>query len=115
VLRLSPPPSEGVSAGAVLRLALAEADADVALELDGVAVRELEGVERGREESLLTVVLPFPEYVWVGGAAVLWEPTRRNVLPSSAKLRQKYARALVSFKTFTAEFRFWFRLGLFSF
>ena len=71
VLRLSPLPAEGVSSGAVLRLALTEADPDVALELDGVAVRKLEGVERRREESLLTVVQPLLEDVRIGGASVL--------------------------------------------
>ena len=67
----SPSSSERVSSGAILRLALAEAHPDVALELDGVAVGELEGVERCREESLLTVVLPFPENVRVCWTAVL--------------------------------------------
>ena len=61
MFRLASFPPERVSSGAILRLALPEADPDVTLELDGVRIRELEGVERGREESLLPVVLPFPE------------------------------------------------------
>ena len=60
----------GVAAGAVLRLALAEADADVALEPDVVAARELEGVEHGGEHAALPLVLPLPEDAGVRGAAV---------------------------------------------
>ena len=63
--------SESVFSVAILRLTLSEADADVALELDGVAVREFEGVERSREESLLTVVLPFSENIRIRRTSVL--------------------------------------------
>ena len=67
----SPLPSEGVVVGAVLWLALAKADPNVAFELDGVAVRELESVKNGREVSPLSVILPFLEDIRVCGAAVV--------------------------------------------
>lgn len=55
--------AERVVAATVLGLALAEADADVALELDGVAVGELECVKNGRQVSPLAVVLPLLQ-IW---------------------------------------------------
>ena len=72
MFRLSLPPllSVRVVAGAVLGLALPEAHPDVALELDRVAVRELEGVEYCCEVSVDAVVLPLGD-VGVGGAPVV--------------------------------------------
>ena len=71
VLGLSPPAAKGVDVGAVLRLALAEAHADVALELDSGRVGELEGVEHGCQVTALAVVLPIPEDLGIGGATVV--------------------------------------------
>lgn len=71
VLALALLPAERVDVGAVLRLALAEADSDVALELDGARVGELERVEDGGEVAALPVVLPVAEDLGVGGAAVV--------------------------------------------
>ena len=62
---------ESVVIGAVLRLTLAETDADVTLELDGVGVGELEGVEDGGEVAVLPVVLPVAENVRIRSAAVV--------------------------------------------
>ena len=64
-------PAVGVTACAVLWLALAEADSDVALESDVVTAGELEGVEDRREDSSLSLVLPLPEDRGVCSTAVL--------------------------------------------
>ena len=70
-LRLSLLPPVGIVPGTVLRLALAEADSDVAVELDVVAAGELEGVEDGGEDPLLSLVLPLSEDGGICGTAVL--------------------------------------------
>ena len=69
--RLSLLPPVDIVPGTVLRLALAEADCDVAVELDVVAAGELEGVEDGGEDSLLSLVLPLSEDGRILGASVL--------------------------------------------
>ena len=53
------------------QLTLAEADADVALEADVVAGRELEGVKVGGEDAAGPVVVPLAEYLGVRGTAVV--------------------------------------------
>ena len=55
---VSPPPPVSVAARAVLWLALAEADSDIALEPDVVARRELERVEARGEDAQVPLVLP---------------------------------------------------------
>lgn len=63
--------TESVVAAAIHWLALAEANADVALEPDVVARRELERIETGQQAVRLCVVLPFSEYTRVRCAAIL--------------------------------------------
>ena len=70
-LGLSLLPPVGVVPGTVLGLTLAEADSDVAVELDVVAAGELEGVEDGGENSLLSLVLPLSEDGRIRSTAVL--------------------------------------------
>lgn len=52
-------------------MAAAETDANVALETDVVAGRELEGVETGHQDLSLRVQGPFAKDARVGGTAVL--------------------------------------------
>ena len=70
-LGLSLLPPVGVVPGTVLWLTLTEADSDVAVELDVVAAGELEGVEDGGEDPLLSLVLPLSEDGGICGTAVL--------------------------------------------
>ena len=55
---VSSPPPVGIAARAVLRLTLAEADPDIALEPDVVARRELERIEARCEDPQVPLVLP---------------------------------------------------------
>lgn len=52
------------------RLTFSKADADVALESNIVAARELESVETGPQRLAISVMCPFAEYRWVSCAAV---------------------------------------------
>ncbi len=71
MLGLSFLPAVGIIVGAVVWLALAEADAHVAIELDGVAVGELEGVKNRGEVATLAVVIPLAEDVGLRCAPVV--------------------------------------------
>jgi len=68
---LSSSPSVGINTAAVLRLALAEADTNVALEPNVVLTRELEGGEDGGEHALATGILPLAKDGRIGGAPVI--------------------------------------------
>ena len=68
---LSSSPSVGIHTAAVLRLALAEADTNVALEPNVVLTRELEGGEDGGEHALATGILPLAKDGRIGGAPVI--------------------------------------------
>jgi len=71
MIRLSSSPSVGVNTTAVLRLTLAEADTNVALEPNVVLTRELEGGEDGGEHALATGILPLAKDGRIGGAPVV--------------------------------------------
>ena len=51
-------PSISVDTGAILRLALTETNSNVALEFDGVAIGEFEGVKNGRQVAFDRVIVP---------------------------------------------------------
>lgn len=63
--------TERIVAATVDRLAFAEAHANVALEANVIAGRELEGVEGGEQTVGLAAVLPLAEDARIGSAAVL--------------------------------------------
>ena len=63
--------SISIAARAVLGLALAKADSDVALEPDVVAGRELEGIEGGSEDTKIALIGPLPEDGGVSGTTIV--------------------------------------------
>ena len=64
-------PSISIGASAVLRLALAEADSDVALKPDVVAGGELERIEHAGQHASLPVIVPLTKDGWISSTTIL--------------------------------------------
>ena len=82
---VSSPPPVSIAARTVLRLALAEADPDIALEPDVVAGRELERIEARCEDTQVPLVLPLSKDGRVRGAPVIISHLQEKYLHSFSK------------------------------